>query len=150
MIEIINKDILTVESGVVGHFCNCVGGFGGLAGKIKKKWPAVFEQYKNTIDSVDLRVSLLGTIDITRVDKSSLYVCNMYTQYDYGTNERKTEYGSVKFALRALRSYACGMHIYLPFNCGCGLGGGDWNIVKKIIEKEFDTYNSGTIYICRV
>lgn len=27
--------------------------------------------------------------------------------------------------------------IGFPDHIGCGLGGGDWNIVKKIIEEEF-------------
>jgi O-acetyl-ADP-ribose deacetylase (regulator of RNase III) len=39
MITTINKDILTVEKGVIVHSVNCIGGVGGLAGAIARKWP---------------------------------------------------------------------------------------------------------------
>jgi hypothetical protein len=35
--------------------------------------------------------------------------------------------------------------IALPYNLGCGLASGDWNIVYKIIEEVFNDYDV-TIY----
>jgi hypothetical protein len=38
-----------------------------------------------------------------------------------------------------------GMSIAIPFNLGCGLAGGNWDTVDKIIEDVFDDYDV-TIY----
>jgi hypothetical protein len=37
------------------------------------------------------------------------------------------------------------MSIAIPFNLGCGLAGGNWDTVDKIIEDVFDDYDV-TIY----
>ena len=147
MITTINKDILTVDKGVICHFCNCLGAFGGLAGAIGRKWPSVKESYLKSIrDNENKTHNLLGTIDITRVDALPFYVVNAFTQYDFGPG-RKTEYSAVKSALKSLRQHASGLDIYLPYKVGCGLGGGDWEIVLKIINEVFENYNK-TVYIC--
>ena len=31
--------------------------------------------------------------------------------------------------------------INMPYFIGCGLGGGDWNIIKVILEEEFKNNN---------
>ena len=51
-------------------------------------------------------------------------------------------------ALEKIRREAISLDIYLPYMVGCGLGGGDWSIVQKIIEKTFENYR-GNVYICK-
>jgi len=48
--KIINRDLLTIESGIIAHQVNCQGKMGaGLALKIRKKYPQVYEYYKQNI-----------------------------------------------------------------------------------------------------
>ena len=75
MITIINKDILTVEKGVIVHFCNCLGAMGGLAGAIARKWPIVKESYLKYLEEKENNVFAIGGIDIVRVEKP-LWVIN--------------------------------------------------------------------------
>ena len=150
MITTINKDILTVDKGVIVHFCNCLGAMGGLAGAIARKWPIVKESYLKSLEDreqqVGHKVFALGGIDIIRVEKP-LWVINAFTQYNFGSG-RHTEYAAVLSCLRSVERTAQGLDIYLPYMVGCGLGGGDWSIVQKIIEKTFENYG-GNVYICK-
>ncbi len=146
MITTINKDILTVEKGAIVHFCNCLGAMGGLAGAIVCKWPIVKESYLTYLKSKDHAVFALGEIDIVRVDKP-LWVINAFTQYDYGSG-RHTEYAAVIKVLQNVRKEAISLDVYLPWMVGCGLGGGNWDIVNKIVEEVFSGY-PGNVYYCK-
>jgi hypothetical protein len=65
-----------------------------------------------------------------------------------GANGRYTNYDALRECLYKLRKVGENLHwsdylpqdlIYLPYGIGCGLAGGDWNIVSKIIEEELPT-----------
>ena len=38
--------------------------------------------------------------------------------------------------------------VYIPYKIGCGLAGGNWNIVEKMIYEVFDNTNV-TCFICK-
>lgn len=68
------------------------------------------------------------------------YVCNLYGQLTYGRTGQHTCYEALERALEALQDFALSRHIKevaLPYKIGCGLAGGDWNVVHGIIEKVF-------------
>lgn len=54
-------------------------------------------------------------------------------KYEYDTQEER--YSSIRKILRNINKECRKMKIGLPL-LGCGLAGGDWNIVKNIIEEE--------------
>lgn len=130
-----NRDILTVSSGFICQQVNCEKVMGaGLAAQIKKKWPIVYTTYLSN-------KPVLGEYDLVRVSGTmpGLYVANLYGQQGFGTDKRQTNYGALS---SALASMAHDLrfdipHIYFPFEMGCGLGGGDWNIVSELIEFYF-------------
>lgn len=143
MIEI-NKDILTLNSGIIVHQVNCKGVMGaGLALAIKKKYPVVYEVYKNRCNA---GYRLLGSADIVLANHNddntteSLSVVNLYAQDDYGRDKRHTNYKAFELSLMSmkatLRGYD-GNDIYFPYGIGCGLGGGSWEIILSLIEKHF-------------
>lgn len=71
---------------------------------------------------------------------NSVIVVNSYTQYGFGRNhENGTEvpldYEALRLCLRKINHSFKGYHIGLPL-IGCGLAGGSWEIVKKIISEE--------------
>ena len=69
-----------------------------------------------------------------------LTVVNSYTQYKYGKNhsdgvQRPLDYEALTLCMRKINETFKGKHIGLP-KIGCGLAGGSWDMVKKIIQKE--------------
>lgn len=157
MVEFIEKDILDVKSGIIVQFCNCMGVMGaGLSKKISDKWPVVKTQYKEYLKNyTPSAVHALGTVNFVCVNaKDQLYICNAITQYGYGTKQRQTEYSAVIKAMLNLRNKGYTHDIYIPFNAGCGLGGGDWDVVYSIIEYYFGFSNSivelNNVYICKL
>jgi O-acetyl-ADP-ribose deacetylase (regulator of RNase III) len=150
MVKEANKSVLDCQSGVIVHFCNCMGVMGaGLAKAIANKWPQVKTDYKQYLDKLEKdRVFALGDVVITRATNTT-YVASCFTQYHYGTNARQTDYSAVIHALDKVRQKSFGLDIFIPHNVGCGLGGGDWGTIRTIIENTFCEY-SGDVFICKI
>lgn len=85
IVKEIQGDITTATHGIIAHGVNCQGVMGsGVALAIRNRWPKVFEEYKAVCDENRLnRRDLLGHTQLVQVGPS-LYVANMFTQYDYG------------------------------------------------------------------
>lgn len=69
-----------------------------------------------------------------------LTVINCYTQFDLGRNHKDgksvpVDYEAVTLCMRKINHIFKGKHIGIP-QIGCGLAGGDWNMVKRIIQTE--------------
>ena len=169
MITTINKDILTVDKGVIVHSVNCIGAVGGLAGAIARKWPKNAEKYKEYVRHRKSSIMLLGSVFEVNV-AHNVIVANLFGQYGIGTGKQQTEYAALISAFKRIaNTFFVGndketMHfggslgiedvpntltdIYIPYKIGCGLGGADWNIVQQIIEKTFEK-SENNIYICK-
>lgn len=169
MITTINKDILTVDKGVIVHSVNCIGAVGGLAGAIARKWPKNEMIYKNHVWHKDKNITLLGTV--LEVNAAhNLIVANLFGQYNVGTSKQQTEYSALIAGFKSIANTCFQGNdkklidfgkpfgeidmpidltdIYIPYKIGCGLGGADWGIVQEIIEKTFDKSDKN-VYICR-
>jgi len=144
-IEVIKEDILKIQEGIVCHQVNCMGAAGGLAGAIFRKYPAAQQEYKITVQSFVEDWLPLGTVNLVNID-DKLFVANLFAQYEYGTESRKTEYGTFRMCLRDLVGAARFLKkipktIYFPYGIGCGLGGGNWEIIRGIIKYELVDYD---------
>jgi len=53
-----------------------------------------------------------------------------------GREKKQTDYNALSSALKAVNQNFPTGTIGMP-KVGCGLGGGDWTIVEKIIDTEF-------------
>ena len=83
--------------------------------------------------------------------KNGKHVYNLYGQYYYGTDSRKLNYEALYTAMELALKDAILKNITsiaIPFNIGCGLAGGNWNIVYVMIQEVFKNYK-GTVYICK-
>jgi hypothetical protein len=167
MITTINKDILTVNKGVIVHSVNCIGGVGGLAGAIARKWPKNAEEYRSHVRNQKLPIMLLGSVFEVNV-AHNVIVANLFGQNKVGTNQRQTEYSAIIAGFKRIANttfygndkipdysnheyYLSKLtlnDIYIPYKIGCGLGGADWNIVEEIINKIFDSSHFN-VYICK-
>ena len=150
MATIVEMDITDVTEGVILHIVNNKDRLGaGIAGVLAKKWPEV----KETYHSCNARLAkegkpLLGHFSVVKVE-SNLYVANLYAQDGYGWDGKcYLDYAILDEVLEAisgwisLESHLSAMEgeksetlqAYIPFMMGCGLAGGDWNVVQPMIE----------------
>lgn len=148
MIKEVKGDLLQAPENIIGHQVNCQGAMGaGLAAKIKNKYPIVFEKYKWLVEYYNDHKELLkGECQLIQVGDSK-YVANLFGQFYYGRNGKYTIYNDLYYALWRLKKKAKknNLTVALPHGLGCGLAGGDWNIVRNLIDKAFEDYEV-TIY----
>lgn len=149
MIIEIDANLLEYHLNGFIHSCNCFHTFGGgIALRIKQKYPEIYQ--------ADIKHGRRG--DISRLGKFSTCKLhdgkqgyNLYGQYQYGLQQRHTNYEAVYTGLQGIARHAVENNIMtlgLPRNMGCRLGGGSWPIVRAIIDDIFDTDSGLTLYIC--
>jgi O-acetyl-ADP-ribose deacetylase (regulator of RNase III) len=129
--QTIDQDILTVTGpAIICHQVNCQRVMGsGLALQIRTKWPHVFDAYSQK------RRWELGDCQIVTVGDNQ-YVANLAGQRTYGEGLR-TNYGALEYALDQAYDFteANELVLYIPHSLGCGLAGGNWEMVLDIIAK---------------
>lgn len=76
---------------------------------------------------------LLGTIYIYEGNKN--IIVNMFSQDKYGRDKRYTNYIAIEKAIKELRKIYPSETIIAAYKIGCGLTGGNCNIVKEILER---------------
>ena len=149
MIKIVEGNILNATEDIICQQVNCIGVIGaGLAKQIITKYPEVYKSYKQFCKGVkdgDNR-NLLGTIQTIQTNDGKV-ISNLFSQYGYGRDQPYTNYMALKYCLESILKIAIKFNnsIAIPYNIGCGLGGGDWTIIYKIIDEVFINYEV-TIY----
>lgn len=137
------KAIQDGEVNVFGHGCNCFVTMGsGIAPLIKEAFPKMYAADLKTEKGDKTK---LGTCTMAFLNDGSLAGFNLYSQYGYNRRKqglRDLDYNALYDALvqmkKALQSFTDGSvadyKIGLPL-IGCGLAGGNWRIVSRIIEE---------------
>lgn len=141
--KIIYGDILDIKEGIICQQVNCMGVMGsGLAKQIRSKHPRVYDVYVEFIKKSEKEINNLGETLLVEVGRG-LYVANLFSQFSYGRNGLHTNYQKFEECLIRLKNTldnytkSKDLSIYFPYKIGCGLGGGDWNIISRLIEKVF-------------
>lgn len=149
MIKDIKGDLLELDVDIIAHQTNCQGVMGsGIALQIKQKYFNVYINY-NKLCKLKTPEALMGKCQIVATDSTNnKYVANLFGQNRFGKG-LQTDYKALEDALYELKSFAKNnsLSVGIPYNVGCGLAGGDWNIVRKIIEEVFNDYE---ITICQL
>lgn len=118
---------------IIIHQVNCKGVMGaGFAKQVKDKYPQLFKNYRERCMMFDY-TELLGTNYY--YEDENIIIVNMFSQNNYGTEARQTNYEAMAACLDKIRKMYPTQTIVAPYRIGCGLGGGDWNIVSKLLEK---------------
>ena len=146
MVEIVNNsNLLDVKSGIICHQVNCIGAMGaGLALQIKNKWPVVFKNYKDDCNTFASNPSkLMGRVQDTMVSPN-LVVANCFGKVVPGRNKKMTDYKAwdeIIDKLNDLSNYFS-LDLHFPWKVGCGLAGGDWNVMLGKIRERFGESNT--------
>jgi O-acetyl-ADP-ribose deacetylase (regulator of RNase III) len=126
---------------IIVHGCNTKRRMGaGIALSLKNEFPIIEKIDNETTNNI------LGYYDIIEIKKYNFSIVNAYTQFSYGKasamalDSQSTRYNAIRKVMNSLNKECRGFKIGLPL-IGCGLAGGDWNIVKKIIEEELKDCN---------
>lgn len=138
MVKIVDGDLLKAKENIICHQCNTEGLFGGgLAYSIKQFYPICEKQ---TMEFVNVKKdNLLGNYYLYVKKKDNKIIANCFTQNeDYTTN-----YEALKKCFTKLKENCIDMKqtIAIPYNYGCGIANGNWDIVYKIIEDIFNDYD---------
>lgn len=146
MISYKKGNLLDSGCNIICHQVNCQGVMGsGIAKQIRDRYPNIYEGYRQNVSSHENKYELLGSVLISWIDKEHL-VANFFSQYNYMPRTiRHTNYDRFGTCCKYLKDFINTIYpdktkdirIGFPYKIGCGLAGGDWNIVNKIIEKEF-------------
>lgn len=129
---------------VLIHQANCFNTMGaGIALQIKKELPDAYKADCATIKGLRAK---LGKYSYAVIGRGMVF--NLYGQYSLGRTKQHTDYEAQRKALRAiadkLRHRAVDCRIGIS-KLGCGLAGGDWEVVSMIIAEELAGFDV-TIY----
>lgn len=132
-IEHVMGDLLKADADVIVHQVNCQGVMGaGVARQIREQFPNTYNVYMDYCSkykghTADLLGECLYTFE------EPFVICNAFGQNFYYRNSVQTEYDKLEKCFYNIAEKYHGKKIALPWKIGCGLAGGDWNIVYEMI-----------------
>lgn len=125
---------------VIIHGCNCFHTMGGgIAYQIAKAFPEVKVVDKTTIYGSKEKLGHYTSVKVFRNTKAFTIV-NGYTQYYYGGGQTNVDYFAIRDLFKKIAKDFSGQRIAYP-KIGAGLAGGDWKVIKGIIEEELKNEN---------
>jgi O-acetyl-ADP-ribose deacetylase (regulator of RNase III) len=139
----LDGDLITLAKAgtfdVIAHGCNCHSTMGaGIAPQMAK----AFGCDRFVMERIGSDVNKLGNIDYQTLNHNDkeLTVVNAYTQFNYGRNHadgdaKPLSYEALTLCMKKMNILFAGKHIGLP-KIGAGLAGGDWDLIKAIIQRE--------------
>jgi len=151
MITYIKGDLLQTDVNIIVHGCNAQGVMGsGVALTIKNKYPLAYKYYR---EQYECGLLYLGNVIPvrTRENNKNIHILNAITQQYYGKDGKQyVSYPALRSCFKYIPKY-CKKYkdwynepnnisqIAMP-KIGAGLGGGDWNIIERIIEEELKDF----------
>jgi len=125
---------------IIAHVCNDIGAWGaGFVMALSAKWVQPETEFRR----IPAKKRKLGYVQYIPVG-GGMYVANMIAQKNIKPNEfgvPPVRYEAVEVCLRKVVQFARSMNngaspisIHIPL-IGCGLAGGKWSIMSKIIEE---------------
>lgn len=162
-LPIYNIDILEASTSAPDYIVqqvNCKGVMGaGLAKQIRNRWPGIYATYAEICRQKGTKA--LGTMFPYVTPDNGPVICNCFAQDGYGRDRQYTSYEHLRESLDQVKVYVEGrlkevpkapVSIRIPYGLGCGLAGGDWNVVYGIINDVFRNCDDNClhVYICKL
>lgn len=139
MLKYVKGDLFSVKSGIIAHCVNTKGAFGaGVAGQIAKLYPIARDSYMYR--HCHGGGWKLGQIQLIKAT-DDLIIANIAGQDDFGTHKVQVDYSALTIGLEQVFLYAEEKKVGVAMpKIGCGLAGGEWNVVEDIIVKLLTKY----------
>lgn len=121
---------------IIAHGCNCQKIMGaGIALQIAREFPEAYLADKN---DERLPFQRLGCFTHYLDDSLDLFIVNLYTQFNPGANfdPLAFELGLKKLTMFFSKESKIGLPMI-----GAGIGGGDWEQIKEIIQRVLSEYD---------
>ena len=137
-----NGDLLESGADIIVHQVNCKGVMGaGLAKQVRDRYPSTYSAYRNFCTAFG--DDALG--HVLFVDEKDGLIANLFGQLGFGRGIMQTDYAALRMGLDCIREAAeqkgqeqgRSYRVDIPYGLGCGLAGGNWNIVCQIIDEIF-------------
>lgn len=161
MISIYNGSILNAKTDFIMHQVNCQSVMGSGVAKVLRDFDeGVYNHYKIVSEKRKLHnIPLLGDNDYYWIMNHNNQQCivSMFAQDKYGYDGNQyTDYEAFRTCLRQFKaSWSAWVEnidknnnkilkrtsVALPYNIGCGRGGGDWVKIYSIIKEELVDYD---------
>lgn len=143
MVKYFKGDLFASDCNIVCHQCNCKGAYNaGIAKTIRTLYPVAYTVFMERYNAGEAKLGEIDIVPFLKADGDIRYIINMYAQYAYGYGDKHTDYVAFQTCLNQVRNFIDLFNndvikLGFPAKIGCGLAGGDWNIVRKIIEDTF-------------
>lgn len=127
------------------HVCNDIPVMGaGVAKALYTKWPIIKTNYLKDPSS-----NILGSVQLTLVEYDTIVVnCIAQHGIKYTNNGPPICYralceciSKVFINAESCFKYYQTSSVHIPFNMGCGLAGGEWKPIFKMITNAANAYN---------
>lgn len=124
---------------IIAHICNDIGAWGrGFVVPLGRRFPEAQAQYRAWHHRKTDPPFALGQVQFVAV-RADVWVANMIGQHGIYTqgDTPPIRYDALRECLGRVRAFALAEKaaVQMP-RFGCGLAGGDWEIVSQIIEEE--------------
>lgn len=121
---------------IIVHGCNAQGRMAtGFAKELRARFPGAYDEYMNKHNASGLTTGdNIYYVD----DTENVIICNSITQSRYGYDGKKyVSYDGIDTCFDKLNEFVQklgnNVHVHFPL-IGADLGGGNWNVIKEIIE----------------
>lgn len=135
----IKGNLFNSKADVLCHQVNTYGAMGaGIAVEVRNRFPKVYYGYRNYCNQPE--EDLLGSAFVIQTDNNQ----NQFIANCFGQIKWNTDYETLKNSLKNVADWMNknGKNtVAVPYKMSCGLAGGDWNIVKGIIEDAFKNFD---------
>jgi O-acetyl-ADP-ribose deacetylase (regulator of RNase III) len=124
---------------IIVHVCNDIGAWGkGFVLAVSRKWPAAERGYREWHKSGGDRPFKLGQVQFVQVEPA-VWVANLIGQHGirHFRGVPPVRYEAIREGLSRVANFATehGASVHMP-RIGCGLAGGKWEDVGRLVEKE--------------
>jgi O-acetyl-ADP-ribose deacetylase (regulator of RNase III) len=124
---------------IIAHICNDIGGWGkGFVRPLGKRYPEAETQYRAWFRRKTDPPFALGQVQFVEV-KAQAWVANMIAQHGIGRQgpTPPIRYEALRGCLSHVRAFAQAQSAFVQMpRIGCGLAGGKWEEISKIVEEE--------------
>jgi hypothetical protein len=139
-IQIKVGNLMHVTTGHIVHGCNAQGVMGsGVALAVKRTFPGAYKSYWDRFRTSGLELGAAYPFNVN----SGLIVWNAITQGEFGGGVRQVSYDAVQTCFEQINEFIgeqdrqVPQEVHIPM-IGAARGGGNWEIIREIIEQTMD------------